>query len=103
MCFHCDFVPDKKIFVWLQDRGICLFMLIRHYGKNISAKRIFPRENFRGTTSRQALRSKALAVFAGSNEGLDHLGVNEAAVVMIELAQPEVVARVQLSALQRID
>ncbi len=37
-------------------------------------------------------RSEALNVLSGSNKRLDHLGVDEVAVELVELAQPEVVA-----------
>jgi len=32
-----------------------------------------------------------LPIFAGDDEGLDHLGVNKVAVELVELAKPEIV------------
>ena len=39
-------------------------------------------------------RSKALAIFNRSDEGLNHLGVDVVAVELVQLREPEVVARV---------
>ena len=36
-------------------------------------------------------RAEALAILAGDDEGFDHFGVDEVAVELIQLAQPEVV------------
>src|SRR6266545_2339089 len=41
-----------------------------------------------------ASRSKAPLILTREDKGFDHLGVDEVAVKLIELAQPEVVARV---------
>src|SRR5688572_14018394 len=47
-------------------------------------------------------RSKASLEFTGGNEGLDHLGVYKIAIELIELAEPEVVARKVQTSLRRI-
>src|SRR6266545_3582593 len=41
-----------------------------------------------------ASRSKAALILSRENKGFDHLGVDEVAVELIELAEPEVVASV---------
>ena len=38
-----------------------------------------------------SLRAEALPIFAGDDEGLHHLGVDEVAVELVELVEPEVV------------
>jgi len=38
-------------------------------------------------------RSETLSVFVGGNERLDHLGVDEVAVELIEFVKPEVLSR----------
>lgn len=37
------------------------------------------------------LWAEALAIFAGDNEGFNHLSVHEVAVELIQLSEPEVV------------
>src|SRR5436853_552526 len=46
------------------------------------------------TPSLPASRAKSLTVFARVNERLDHVGILEVAVELVELGQPEIVTRV---------
>src|ERR1700730_13884919 len=46
------------------------------------------------STGELLLRSKAVAIFAGRNEGSDHFGIDEVAVELIQLRQPEVITGV---------
>src|SRR5437588_771549 len=48
------------------------------------------------------LRTEALSVFGRVDEGLDHFGLSEVTVEVIELVQPEVVAGEVQSRLRRI-
>ena len=48
------------------------------------------------------LWSKALAILAGDDERLDHLGLDEVAVELVQLVQPEVVAVEVESGLRRV-
>lgn len=43
------------------------------------------------STLRLLSRSEALAVFTGDEKRLDHFGVDEVAVELVELAEPEIV------------
>ena len=45
-------------------------------------------------TIKDISRSKALTIFSGCDECLHHLGINEVAVELIQLRQPEVEASV---------
>ena len=57
---------------------------------------------FAGGFGRQKLLRESLIVFGRGYERLDHLGIDEAAIKLIELAEPELVAGVVRSGFRRV-
>ena len=80
-----------RTIVGCAPKGATTSQLCLPFYRHFTATRFFRRTpNASGTDS----WPKALSIFGRSNERLDHFGVDEIAVKLIQLRQPEVIAGV---------